>query len=624
MSTDIAMPGVQGGNATPPAAADATAIPARAAARGFLDGLAATVALLGKWLVACAVFALLASTVLEGLPLLLPEDPALRFEVAGWLALLDEDAVFGIGLWTTLLALVTSYVLGKTRTLRVTATHIEIPLWTYRPSRVPLATIRAIAPIGRIRAFCIGLWPFVPARMRSFTASVNGWWMIDTTRTTFYFAPARPDDLAALRDRLAVVAGPRSGVARIRRWIANALNPFVVALAALVAGLVGSVLAGLLASDAGKTSLASATVTRLVLAKLGTVSPAGGHTLLRTALQDGNPDSVRLVLDWLPDKASALIELDGSLLRAAQRAESRRFAAELFDAKAAFKPQVLALLKDAGLKFVESIATVAAREPPGERLADLLTAGLDPNTIGAEGIPLLGHAAAKGHAESIPLLIGKGAKIDAADWAGRTPLVLALEQSNTGTAQALVAAGANLAHVDAGGRGIAFLALRAGLPDIAEQAFTAASVPDARTLAGQTLMHATAAGGSVAWAAKLAAGGLSPVERDGDGRTPLHHSRGRDAVLHFANLQRLRGVDVDAVDRFGRTALHEAARRLDFDTATALVEAGLRPDVADRDGRRSIELYEAARPPLKKNDNQKARARFAEQEARWQRLLMRN
>lgn len=133
-----------------------------------------------------------------------------------------------------------------------------------------------------------------------------------------------------------------------------------------------------------------------------------------------------------------------------------------------------------------SLLQRAAKLPQYDRMAYLLSFGLNPAARTSDGRTLI-HIAAAGDLDehALALLLSKGLKIDDVDLLGRQ----AIHYASSKSIPALVAAGANLSAVDSSGR---------------------------------TALHQAAKEGRNDAVVALLAGGASVYEQDGSGKTPLH------------------------------------------------------------------------------------------------------
>lgn len=112
-------------------------------------------------------------------------------------------------------------------------------------------------------------------------------------------------------------------------------------------------------------------------------------------------------------------------------------------------------------------AAVAAPEQKRERLS-APTPSLRAEASGAPRLAgALQNAARAGNLPQVERLLRQGAALNAADAAGRTPLMLAAMQGHTGVVERLLAAGANKALVDQDGLNALQHAQRLGYRGIA-------------------------------------------------------------------------------------------------------------------------------------------------------------
>ena len=102
-------------------------------------------------------------------------------------------------------------------------------------------------------------------------------------------------------------------------------------------------------------------------------------------------------------------------------------------------------------------------------VADLLKAGVDPNRTNALGQTALMIAAENGEAETVQALLDAGAKVDAADPEGATALHIACLRGDTNIAARLIAAGAKLDATNWAGRTPLDIAVWEGREELAQQ-----------------------------------------------------------------------------------------------------------------------------------------------------------
>ena len=247
--------------------------------------------------------------------------------------------------------------------------------------------------------------------------------------------------------------------------------------------------------------------------------------------------------------------------------------------------------------------------------------------------PLL-YAARDGRIESAKLLLERGAAIDAADANGITPLLTAIANNHPAMALLLIERGANVRAVDWYGRTPLWAAVEARNMDVDNATFVnsvdrAPLLPvieallakgvdvNARMLEHPPIRrHMLPITGTLAWvdftgqtaflAAALAADldvmrlllkhGADPRIPTFGGTTALMAAAGVNWVvdqtfdegpaarLAAVTLCHELGLDVNAVNSMGLTALHGAANRGSDDIIRFLVEKGARLDVKDKEG----------------------------------------
>lgn len=176
------------------------------------------------------------------------------------------------------------------------------------------------------------------------------------------------------------------------------------------------------------------------------------------------------------------------------------------------RPAVLlsAVLLPAAPAAADSPVADAAMAGDRARAEELLRAGADVNAARGDGMSALHWAAERGDADLTALLLGAGARVDAATRLGAyTPLHLAARNGAAGAADALLRAGADPdARTTTGGARPLHFAAAAGEPAIIESLLGRGAAIDAReSVRGQTpLMFASAAGRLRAVEALLAGG----------------------------------------------------------------------------------------------------------------------
>jgi len=189
----------------------------------------------------------------------------------------------------------------------------------------------------------------------------------------------------------------------------------------------------------------------------------------------------------------------------------------------------------------------------------LIGLGADVQDLGPYGVTTL-HAAAGAHRgalATVELLLGHGADPTALDSLGRSPMHVAAGHADPHVVDALLGCGADVNVAD---------------------------------MKGSTPLHVAAAPGYTnpgheAVLQLLLSRGADPHRVDREGRTPLHMAN-TYAVSHLVHA----GIDVDARDSQGWTALHHAAWRCELELVERLLVGGTDPRVKNNDGDNPLEL----------------------------------
>jgi ankyrin repeat protein len=244
----------------------------------------------------------------------------------------------------------------------------------------------------------------------------------------------------------------------------------------------------------------------------------------------------------------------------------------------------------------------AARDGRLESARILVTAGANVNQADANGITPLIMAITNNHVDVARFLMERGADINASDWYGRTPLWAAVETRNMDVD--------NATFENSVDREPLFTLIEALLDRGANPNVRMKEVPPIRRsmlrvtgslswvdFTGQTPFLTAALSGDLRVMRLLLAHGADPHIPTVAGTTALMaaagvnwvffqtYDEGPTALLDAVKLCWELGMDVNAVNSMGLTALHGAANRGSDDIIRFLVEKGARLDVKDNEGR---------------------------------------
>jgi ankyrin repeat protein len=244
----------------------------------------------------------------------------------------------------------------------------------------------------------------------------------------------------------------------------------------------------------------------------------------------------------------------------------------------------------------------AARDGRLETARTLLDAGADIEARDANDITPLLIAITNNHPDVARLLIDRGANIKAVDWYGRTPLWAAVETRNMDVDNATFENSINRApYLE-----LIQLLLERGVdpnvrtlevPPIRRDFLRVTGSLSWVDFTGQTPFLTAALAGDVAVMKLLLKHGADPNIPTFGGTTALMaasgvnwvvdqtYDEGPAALLEAVKFCAELGMDVNAVNSMGLTALHGAANRGSDEIIRFLVEQGARIDVKDKEGR---------------------------------------
>ena len=247
-----------------------------------------------------------------------------------------------------------------------------------------------------------------------------------------------------------------------------------------------------------------------------------------------------------------------------------------------------ALLKhDVDVNAADKEGRTALHEARTAEIAlKLIHEGAETNVRDNAGRLPLHEAAKKGLKEVMEPLVTRGVDINAFDKEGRT----ALHEARTAEiALKLIHEGAETNVRDNAGRLPLHEAAKKGLKEVMEPLVTRGVDINAFDKEGRTALHEAR---TAEIALKLIHEGAKTNVRDNAGRFPLHEAVNRGNEGEVEQLVKL-GVDINAVDKVGRTALHYAAQLWHGRGVTMkLINAGAKVDVEDNKGRTPLELAE--------------------------------
>jgi ankyrin repeat protein len=244
----------------------------------------------------------------------------------------------------------------------------------------------------------------------------------------------------------------------------------------------------------------------------------------------------------------------------------------------------------------------AARDGRLESVRMLVAAGADVNQTDPNGLTPLLMAITNNHMEVARFTIDHGAEINVADWYGRTPLWAAVETRNMDVDNGTFENGVDrrpvleLIQVLLGNGADPNTRLKE-TPPIRKQMLRVTGSLSWVDFTGQTPFLTASLAGDLDVMRLLLEWGADPYVPTFGGTTPLMaaaginwvvdqtYDEGPGALLESVKLCYDLGMDVNAVNSMGLTAVHGAANRGSDDIIQFLVQKGAKLDVKDKEGR---------------------------------------
>lgn len=240
------------------------------------------------------------------------------------------------------------------------------------------------------------------------------------------------------------------------------------------------------------------------------------------------------------------------------------------------------------------LACVLIEQPAIGAMEALIAAGADVNAQRKNGSTALLVACERGWPEPAKILLNAGAKIDLPHNGGRSPLFVALFKGNDDIVQLLLRRGADTNLVDAEGDTPLLATMLVPPPSIknVELLLDSGADVDARRRNGCTSLFIACQKGYMDVARLLVARGASPVLASVSGTTPLIIAAGRGNVEAVEMLLELKGVDPNAIDNDGDTALLSATMcpGLDVKVIELLLEHGARLEATRTNGSSALHI----------------------------------
>ena len=354
-----------------------------------------------------------------------------------------------------------------------------------------------------------------------------------------------------------------------------------------------------------------------ILLKAGADSGAvvpGGQTILMTAARTGNPEAVKVLLSHGVDVNAREAAYGETALMWAAAGNHAQAVRALIDRGADVNARSSELKYSQDRFGLEGVLTIlprgswtalmyGAREGSLDAAHALAEAGADLNMVDPDGTTALVLAIINGHFDTAALLLDKGADPNIADTAGMAALYAAVDMNTLGE---VYGRPSRPSHDKLGALDLIGILLRHGANPNAQlksPTLQRAHTPGESTLAeGSTALMRAAKNGDASAIRLLLEQGADPtlVQKNhatalmlaaglgrGQGVFAKDYASDRE-MLEAVRVLVARGVDVNAVNDNGQTAMHFAVRVSD-DIVRYLAANGAALDVKDKQGRTPLD-----------------------------------
>jgi ankyrin repeat protein len=330
-------------------------------------------------------------------------------------------------------------------------------------------------------------------------------------------------------------------------------------------------------------------------AEVNALLSANGETALMFAARTGDPASLKILLD-----RGAAVDVQEKY----QGETALMWAAA--ERHAAAVKALIARGANVNAKSNGGVTALhfATRENDAESVRSLLEAGAAVNQPMGDGTTALIIAIINGHYDLAMHLMEKGADANLGDSKGRTPLYAAIEMRNMGKTDMPAPKHHNETDVMSLIRAILSRGVDVNTRLSARLPYRGGLNPSWLPEPGATPFYRAAASNDVTMMRLLLQHGADPKIAANDKTTPLMVAAGVGwlPAISFTwteadQLEALKiclenGIDIDAANNAGVTALHGAAFRGATDAIRLLVERGARMDLKDKQARVALNYAE--------------------------------